>query len=69
PAARGAAGGGAALPPEGRGEGSAETGSSGFYPDAFVFKKAKRTEPFGAQGIEAEILADFAQQNPLDWSG
>jgi hypothetical protein len=22
----------------------------------------------GAQGIEAEILADFAKQNPLDWS-
>jgi hypothetical protein len=22
-----------------------------------------------AQGIEAEILADFASQNPLDWSG
>jgi hypothetical protein len=22
----------------------------------------------GAQGIEAEILADFASQNPLDWS-
>jgi hypothetical protein len=25
--------------------------------------------PLAAQGIEAEILADFAKQNPLDWSG
>jgi hypothetical protein len=31
---------------------------------------AKRKKTVGsAQGIGAEILADFAKQNPLDWSG
>jgi hypothetical protein len=42
-------------------------GAQGFCSD--FIGSLKRTAVSQNQWIEAEILADFAKQNPLDWSG